>query len=487
MDIINFRPEFVIYVIEADGGVKNAISDALASARFQVESFSSAEGALQRIKISPPHIIFGATSIDFIENVRGLSSDIEFVFLTRSGNKKDGLEALRRGAFSFLEKPFSNLAEVVSAADRITEVIYLRMENEQLLEQHANPSGTATQLFDFTQKLSRLTELDQIIQALLEEISRVTKNVPVIFLKFLPAYQSLAVTNSVKIPAESVRNVGIKLDRYGPRNISNILQEPLKFTEIKELMSEIFKCSEFDAVPFSFGGSPVGLIVTFNKGENIAKLLTSIGELAYNNASLNSKLHDLSLRDSLTGLFNRKYFNEKVEEEMNRSRRTHYPLSIIYLEIDHFQNYSDANGFSMGDIILKSVSQIFLRTSRKIDITARLSNEAFIILCPNTPGVGAAVKAEKIRLTIEQTKFPNGEKQPLGKITVSIGVSEYPGVVNTSDLLLRTAADALFQVKEGGRNRVCLAEPAHGFKRDFDALPVPGFQTFPETRSQQSI
>jgi len=98
---------------------------------------------------------------------------------------------------------------------------------------------------------------------------------------------------------------------------------------------------------------------------------------------------------------------------------------------------------------------------------SRLGGEEFGILCAHTPGVGAAIKAEKIRLTIENTKFPNGEKQPLGKVTVSMGVSEFPSFVNDGQALIRSADDALYKVKQGGRNRVCMAEAPANFKPEF--------------------
>jgi len=213
--------------------------------------------------------------------------------------------------------------------------------------------------------------------------------------------------------------------------------------------------------------------------EELVNNMVALGALSYHNAILNNRVQDFAIRDLLTGVYNRRYFNEKIDEEINRARRTHYPLSLVHIDIDNFKKYNDTHGDVMGDIIIKSVAQIILKTSRKNDIVVRLNGEEFAILCPATAGVGAAVKAEKIRLTVEATKFPQSETQPGGKISISAGVTEYPTIVSDSLGLIRAADDALFKVKRGGGNRVCLAEAPANFKPDFEPLTVPGFQALP--------
>jgi diguanylate cyclase (GGDEF)-like protein len=106
---------------------------------------------------------------------------------------------------------------------------------------------------------------------------------------------------------------------------------------------------------------------------------------------------------------------------------------------------------------------------------ARLGGEEFAILCAHTAASGAAIKAEKIRLTVENTKFPHGEKQPMGKVSISLGVSEYPSFVIDSQALIRSADDALYKVKQGGRNRVAMADVPQGFTPEFQALTPPPY------------
>jgi diguanylate cyclase (GGDEF)-like protein len=146
------------------------------------------------------------------------------------------------------------------------------------------------------------------------------------------------------------------------------------------------------------------------------------------------------------------------------------------MDIDHFKKYNDQNGHPMGDTLLKMYSQILKKTSRKNDIVARIGGEEFVIMLPHTDKMGAAIKAEKLRRIIEATPFPHGEKQPLGKVSSSFGVAEYPSHSHDAEGLVKAADDALYQVKSTTRNRVCLATVAEDFKPDFEPLKIPAFE-----------
>jgi len=488
MDIQKYRSEFVIFIVDADVKTNSKLKEILERVDYQVETFASSELILNRVKRAPPHIVFSGTEVELVSQIKKLSLDIEVVYF---GKKPDGIEALKRGAFSFIEKPFSE-AELLSTCDRIVEHIFLKLQNEQLLEQlnkksSHNDSGVIECLTRLTDRVSNVDNPDTVAQFVSEEMSFIAQNSPVIFLKYLSTHQTLTITASAHIPMNEVKKVGIKMDNYDEKNISFILGEPEKFKELKELMAEIFKCPEFAAIPLRADSKVVGVFVIFSRAKKFEESITKIvnlGSLAYHKVLLMNKVHDLAARDSLTGLFNRPHFNEKLEEELNRARRTHYPLSLIHIAIDNFKKYNDTHGDTMGNIIIKSVAQIISKTSRKTDFPVRFGAAEFAILCPATAGVGAAIKAEKIRLTVENTKFPHSETQPLGKITISAGVTEYPTIVSDGITMVRSADDALFKVKEGGRNRVCLAEAPANFKPDFEPLVVPGFQALPPNQIQ---
>ncbi len=168
----------------------------------------------------------------------------------------------------------------------------------------------------------------------------------------------------------------------------------------------------------------------------------------------NEKLAILSTTDEMTKLFNFRYFKAELEKEHTRSLRHKKPYAIILCDIDHFKNFNDKNGHLEGDEALRRAAAILQSRSRQTDIVARYGGEEFVVLCPEVDGQQAQVLAEALRKNIANENFPHGEKQPLGRVTISIGVASFPADSREPDELLRLADQALYEAKAGGRNQV---------------------------------
>ena len=163
---------------------------------------------------------------------------------------------------------------------------------------------------------------------------------------------------------------------------------------------------------------------------------------------MQEELRLLSITDPLTGVYNRRYFMQKLKEEIERAERTNRPFSLIMLDIDHFKNVNDRFGHSVGDFALKKLTEMLKNNIRKIDILARWGGEEFMILLPETPKKHAVYVAEKLKHLLSNTDMPG-----VGTITASFGVSEYrPG--DEVDSLIQRADDAMYRAKAAGRNRV---------------------------------
>ena len=168
----------------------------------------------------------------------------------------------------------------------------------------------------------------------------------------------------------------------------------------------------------------------------------------------NTKLKELSVLDDLTQLYNRRYLNQKLEEEMKRSKRFDRPLTCVMIDIDHFKSYNDTHGHPKGDEILRELARIFLDNCRDIDLVARYGGEEFCILLPETVGSEAIQQAERIRVLVEEFHFEGEELQPDGRLTVSLGVAVFPDDAASKEEIIEFADRALYWAKESGRNRV---------------------------------
>ncbi len=170
---------------------------------------------------------------------------------------------------------------------------------------------------------------------------------------------------------------------------------------------------------------------------------------------VNQAIRDLAIRDGLTGLFNHRHFQETIGRELDRAVRYKRKLSIIFLDVDHFKQYNDSMGHLEGDKVLKEIARTIEGRMRSTDLAARYGGEEFVILLPETSRDDAWKLAEQLREKIAATPFSGSEKQPLGRVTISSGVSSFPEDGADAMTLVHHADEALYRAKQAGRNRTC--------------------------------
>jgi len=177
---------------------------------------------------------------------------------------------------------------------------------------------------------------------------------------------------------------------------------------------------------------------------------------------LKDQLRDQSIRDPLTGLFNRRYMEETFEREIDRASRNNIALSFVMIDIDHFKSINDTYGHEAGDQVLIELGKILSHVTRNEDIACRYGGEEFVICLPGANIAVAVARAETIRKKMASTKFRHDGKT-IGKITVSLGVSEYPQHGDDAAELVKAADKALYQAKNSGRNQVVATstQPKH--------------------------
>lgn len=184
-----------------------------------------------------------------------------------------------------------------------------------------------------------------------------------------------------------------------------------------------------------------------------AENLTALLSLAISNLRLNEKLSMLSIKDALTGLFNRRYLEETFIRESVRAKRNKSNIGIIMADIDHFKKFNDIHGHAAGDAVLKHISTLLSSSIRGCDIVCRYGGEEFVLILPDADLDNTFLRAQNIVEKIRNIQFDfNG--MTLGSVTISMGVSAYPEKGEKLEQLLRVADEALFRAKREGRDRV---------------------------------
>jgi diguanylate cyclase (GGDEF)-like protein/PAS domain S-box-containing protein len=193
-----------------------------------------------------------------------------------------------------------------------------------------------------------------------------------------------------------------------------------------------------------------------SEGEALVSRLLGDAALALTNLRLRQRLKELSIRDPLTGLFNRRYMEEFFQQELIRSKRKNMSLSIVMFDCDHFKRFNDTHGHEAGDVVLKHIARIMRQNVRASDVTCRFGGEEFLIVMPDASIDVATDRAEAIRVATKTVMIKHNDVV-LPEVTLSLGLACFPQHGQTMETIIKRADEALYQAKHEGRDRVIVA------------------------------
>lgn len=211
-------------------------------------------------------------------------------------------------------------------------------------------------------------------------------------------------------------------------------------------IGETFKGATVRSVAFDYVKTPIDKNELVIRTKNMLKI-----------KELRDKLKTLSTTDELTGLHNRKYLLERMEQEISRAKRYATPLSLLLFDLDFFKSVNDIYGYEWGDVLLKSIADKLRQVIRKEDILTRYGDEEYIVVLPNTPEDNAFLFAERFRKEVERMEFiPAGEEER-HPVTISGGIATFPCIPDTEEdanTIIRYAEHALYNAKKRGKNKI---------------------------------
>ena len=236
---------------------------------------------------------------------------------------------------------------------------------------------------------------------------------------------------------------------------------------LKYKKDELTERSSFLSIPLKYKNEIYGVINYGRAGTSgfslsDVKMLTLVANqvaLAIANAKLYTRTRELSVTDELTGVHNRRHFQQMLQMEWKRAVRFERELSVVMLDIDLFKEYNDTYLHIEGDRVLQRIGSILRSNLREVDTVARFGGEEFVLLLPSTDKAGAVAVAEKVRQLLEKERFVTEKGEPTRVVTISGGVATYPCDVQTIEDLIDHADIALYKAKTEGRNRVATFAP----------------------------
>lgn len=215
-------------------------------------------------------------------------------------------------------------------------------------------------------------------------------------------------------------------------------------------------------IPLTAHGNTIGMMHIYlgntdNLDDNVKKLAFTVAEhlgLALANLNLQEKLREQAISDPLTGLYNRRYYEETINQEIMRAQRHKQEMSILMLDLDHFKRFNDNYGHDAGDYVLKTIGSLLLNIMRGEDTVCRLGGEELAIILPNTGAEGALHVANELCKSVSDLHLAIKDLS-LGKLSVSIGIATYPKNGLQSEDITKLADIALYEAKGRGRDQAC--------------------------------
>ena len=494
MKIKEIASQFTVMVLSTNVDRGAAIKVALAQAGYDAFFISDLEVGLKNIQQSNPHIVIielkslPESLSTFVGKILAISGEIRLVLLgndsefeTLAKYEDHGVVQILSEATPFLE------GRLVWAVNRICESLYLTYQNEELLKRSEQAQAELTTVKEAYQLKIRQSvsfrgidvlihsyktceTKEQVLNLFFDQLAELK----VLYFKYLPTVRSLIVTHSSGYLQESIQGVGCQLPENENQDLVSQLSLGVCPGSLAVLMKRALGLAQVQVFPVFSQNDLEGVIVAdvvpdseFHR--HLSEQFALFG-LAYSHFAIEKKIELVDMQDSVTEVFNAKYYNKRLSDEVQRARRQKQPLSVVKIGVDDIDEITQTLGSAVRDHVLKMVAQLMVKSSRAHDFVARLRDNELVLVLVNCSKRGAGLRADRLRRAVESSSvLDHGIK-----LSISIGVSEYPSLCDSFTDLDETSTQALMHIYAKGGNRLCLYKAVSGFKPEFEIAEASG-------------
>jgi len=441
-----------ILIVEDDVFFREIFSDILREEGYQVETAASGNEALKMLEkncyqlVVTDMVLQDISGLDILSRAKQMNSDIDVIVVTGYGNMESAIYALKNGARDYLVKPISH--------DEFKHVVRLSMEQHRLLNENQGLKDQI-RLFQSCQTIANCIEIDRILFLVLEATMK-ESGAGKGFACLRDAEREVFLSEAKGISGEVAEKINEQL-KFSFNWEDEVFSEP--FTVKLELASG---ATDLLLLPLSQKTTLQGIVVLFDEANSGFEYKINLSNihfimeqtaLALENAGRYSVVKDLLNIDELTGLYNYRYLEIALEREVRRAERYGLCMSVIFLDVDMLKAVNDRYGHLVGSRVLKEVAAVIKKSVREVDIVIRYGGDEYTIILIETGRQGAAVVAERIRRTIEDTALFIDENLSV-KLTASLGFACYPEDSSSKLELLEMADLAMYHGKGRGKNIV---------------------------------
>lgn len=462
----------------------------LSSAGYDAYFFQDEETLLQRVQSYAPHIVvmelagLNQPLSDMIEKMNGVSPEIKFIFLVHQEPVDILLQYRSFGVESLLhcrKDPADEETlrdEVLFAVDRACEKLFLTYQNERLY-QKLTESEQRHQLnkavvkedqarlehvvkLDVSNRLADYKSVDSK-EELIHRFFEKTPNQDWLYLRYVNQVSSFVVIAYQKFPPQQVDGLSYRIELKDLKDFLTQFSLGVTPPEMVQFLQSKMGVTISKALPLFVEGQLEGVFLTTSDLGTDFNEEYSLFMLAYSHLHLEKKVKMLEILDPVTGLYNKNYYNRKLDEELFRAKRSSLPLCVVKISLDGLYNIESQFGEAVRDMVLKKVGEVVLKSSRANDISCRVDNNEMAVILPHCHRKGAAIRSERLRRMIESASvLENGMA-----VTISQGISEYPSLSYNAKSLDESSSKALSFIADKGGNKICIFKAPENFTPDF--------------------
>lgn len=481
MNIREYAPEFTIYIFSQDADLGSRIKLSLMATGYDSHFFSDFEEMQERISQTPPHIIILDQSSlvdplsEIFQKILKISSEIKFICLAENQILNQLNDYREYNMIQYFDRAHAAAVEQINmTVNQACDSLYRLYQNEQIYNVYGNTlhelislksevekqrSGPTARPFQMRISEYRVAETKE---ELIQLFFRQTPAQSWAFLKYVKSIQTYILVSSQNMPEEWVEGLSYKI----PADEVDFNQNVTIGSFPESFLSYLKNKWDVDTVkilPLLLKDEIEGLLISPQDiSAEVAEDFSLMGML-YNLVALESKPKHLDVEDSLTGFYNELFYKRILDKEIDRSKRTFAPISVIKVAIDIFKELEVSQGRAFCDEVIKKVAHVIKQTSRLPDYACRTGDNEFSIVLTNCNRKGAALRAERLR---QQLKAESFAKTGFA-VTVSQGISEYPSLTKNAENLNDSALKALEFIRIKGGDKICIYKAAQGHKPDF--------------------